>query len=362
MDEFSATSAHDVGKPMQLKPILVGLVNNLNSVKKFLEEGSAHYFMCASCLNFAQKHIIENKTYDNYQNYLIEFTGFIEELGNLVFELINSDYPKSTNIHKFLDAIERNRELLREKFYDKRGIKKNTQEELVSYSKRQNAILAKLESIEVHANEMEDALDDRLMAIDDLIADATTQINSEKDKLFELIGITAQGKISGTYKDNAESELRFANILRICSIVCLVFVVGLVGFASYEAAQTDFNWQQSLFRVALALLITVPAAYLAKESTKHREQGNYYLKTALDLNSIDPFIASLPEEQQCQIKAEVAKNLFTSPSTATPASSATNTFPLDNQALLMALINKIDPKTALKTDSPPKQQAQPQQS
>lgn len=362
MDEFSAAPAHGEGKPIQLAPILVSLVRNLNSVKKFLQEGNQHYLMCVNCLQFAQRHIDGDNIYDNYQNYLTEFTEFIEELDNLVFELINSDYLKNTNINKFLEAIGRNRDLLMEKFYEKRGIKGNTQEELISYSKRQTAILAKLESIEVHANEMEDELDDRLMVIDDLIADATKQINNEKDKLFELIGITAQGKISGTYKDNAESELGFANVLRICSIVCLVFVVGLVGFASYEAAQTDFNWQQSLFRVALALLITVPAAYLAKESTKHREQGNYYLKTALDLNSIDPFIASLPEEQQCQIKAEVAKNLFTSPSTATPASSATNTFPLDNQALLMALINKIDPKTVLKSDSPPKQQTEPQKS
>lgn len=357
MDKLGSKPFIDESEQARLKPIIVSLVQNLNNIKKFLEEKSNYYTMCDNCLNFLKKPIPS----DNYK-HLIEFTGFIEDLANLTFELRNSDYATNTNINRFLEPIERCGESLIEIFYDERGIKKNTRDELVDYSKRQNAILSKLQSVEVKANAMGDELDDRLMVIDDLIADATTQINSEKDKLFELIGITAQGKISGTYKDNAESELRFANILRICSIVCLVFVVGLVGFASYEAAQTDFNWQQSLFRVALALLITVPAAYLAKESTKHREQGNYYLKTALDLNSIDPFIASLPEEQQCQIKAEVAKNLFTSPSTATPASSATNTFPLDNQALLMALINKIDPKTALKTDSPPKQQTEPQKS
>ena len=58
-------------------------------------------------------------------------------------------------------------------------------------------------------------------------------------------------------------------------------------------------------RFAAALLFALPATYLARESTRHREEATRSRRIELELTSLGPFIEPLDAD----IKAELRKTL-----------------------------------------------------
>ena len=117
-------------------------------------------------------------------------------------------------------------------------------------------------------------------------------------------------------------------------------IVLVVGFAFYETTQSDFKWQVALTRLVLALVLSIPSAYLARESSKHREQQYAYLQTSMDLKAIDPYIASLPEDTQHKIKANIADRIFASKDFSSVSNNSS--YPINTHELMMELIKKVD--------------------
>jgi hypothetical protein len=120
----------------------------------------------------------------------------------------------------------------------------------------------------------------------------------EKEKQIDDILSHATGEtIAGDFAISAVDERTMANNLRYASIFCMVLIVIVVGYSFWETTTANFKWESSVFRIVLAILLSVPAAYLARESAKHREQQYNHLQTSLDLKSITPYLASLPDER-----------------------------------------------------------------
>lgn len=119
----------------------------------------------------------------------------------------------------------------------------------------------------------------------------------------------------------------------------MLTIVVVVGYSFLETTSADFQWQKSLFRIVLAMLLSVPAAYLARESAKHREQQYRHLQTSLDLKTISPYIASLPDEEQHKIKSEVASRLFAARDFSKVSSDP---YPINMHEIIMELLKKVD--------------------
>lgn len=178
-----------------------------------------------------------------------------------------------------------------------------------------------------------------LSKIDKSYLETLGDLKTKKEEIDSILGHVSGRAIAGDFEISAASEKAAADWLRFASLFCMALIVGMLGYSFWETIKQDFQWQTSLFRVALAFLLSAPAAYLARESAKHRTQQYLHLQTSLDLKAISPYLASLPQEIQHRIKGEVAAKLFGGRDFSHVGADS---YPINAQELLMELIKKLE--------------------
>ncbi|MDD1139455.1 hypothetical protein M5G22_18005 [Pseudomonas sp. TNT2022 ID233] len=170
-------------------------------------------------------------------------------------------------------------------------------------------------------------------------SEALSEIESKKTEIDNILGHVSGRAVAGDYEKSATEEKNKADWLRIGSLTCMALIAFSLGYSFWETIGTEFDWQKSLFRITLTFLLSVPAAYLARESAKHREQQYQHLQTSLDLKAISPFLASLPEEEQHKIKIAIASKLFAGRDFS---KTSADPFPLNTQEIIMELLKRLD--------------------
>jgi hypothetical protein len=177
--------------------------------------------------------------------------------------------------------------------------------------------------------------------ISSLYKDSLIELEDKKQQIDEVLGHASGRVIAGDYETSSAEEKQMADRLRYSSLVCMAIIVAVVGYSFWETTTTDFQWQNSIFRIVLAIMLSVPATYLARESAKHREQQYSHLQTSLDLKAITPYIASLPTDEQHKIKVEVATRLFAAKDYSRVGAEP---YPINVHEIVMELIKKLELK------------------
>lgn len=205
-------------------------------------------------------------------------------------------------------------------------------------------------SLGTKVEELEQSVADELEKTKLLYETASEELDSKKDQLNDLLDHASKAVIAGDFEGNAADEKKTANMLRRLSLTIMVFIIYIVGITLYETSK-DLTWQIALTRLAFTLVLSVPAAYLARESAKHRAQQYSYLQTALDLKAITPYLASLPLEEQHKVKIKMADRIFASKDFS---EVARDPYPINTQEIIIELIKKLDLKALSDSDKPKK--------
>ena len=168
--------------------------------------------------------------------------------------------------------------------------------------------------------------------------DAERRSGEIDSQINDLLGQNASKILLIDYANTAETERTSANYMRGWSLACMALTGLVLCVALYESLSSGFDWKQAIFKVFTAIALSVPAAYLARESAKHRSQEHINRRISLDLRAITPYIATLPSEEQNKIKAEVASKIF-----GVQESGGANydNYPLNVQELVKMMIEKI---------------------
>lgn len=175
--------------------------------------------------------------------------------------------------------------------------------------------------------------------ISSLYKDSLIELDSKKQQIDELLGHASGRAIAGDFETSSAEEKKMANWLRYASLGCMAIIVIVVGYSFWETTTPEFQWQNSTFRIVLAIMLSVPAAYLARESAKHREQQYSHLQTSLDLKAITPYIASLPIDEQHKIKVEIASRLFAAKDYSRVGADP---YPVNVHEIVMELIKTLE--------------------
>jgi hypothetical protein len=163
-------------------------------------------------------------------------------------------------------------------------------------------------------------------------------LEEKQREVNEMVGAVTASAMAGSYSNSADSERKLAEGMRNGSVFLMLTISCLVGYSLLETTQPHFDWQIALFRLLFSLALSVPAAYLARESTRHRDQQYAFLSVSLDLKSITPYLASLPPDDQNRLKVEIANRIFGQKSSR----SAGDSYPLNIQELIVELLKKIE--------------------
>jgi len=223
---------------------------------------------------------------------------------------------------------------------DKRGLSSREQEkhdQRLKKSLTENDL--KIASLEQKLSSLESTASAEVEKITSLYANAQQEIDVKKAEIDSILGHVSGRAVAGDYEKSATEEKSKADWLRIGSLLCMAMIAVSLGYSFWETIGTEFNWQKSLFRITLTFLLSVPAAYLARESAKHREQQYQHLQTSLDLKAISPFLASLPDEEQHKIKIAIASKLFAGRDFSR---TSADPFPLNTQEIIMELLKRLD--------------------
>lgn len=183
--------------------------------------------------------------------------------------------------------------------------------------------------------------------ISSLYKESLIELDSKKQQIDELLGHAAGRAIAGDFENSSAEEKEMADLLRNASLACMAIIFIVVCCSFLETTNTEFRWQTSTFRIVLAIILSVPAAYLARESAKHREQQYSHLQTSLDLKAITPYIASLPIDEQHKIKIKIASRLFAAKDYSRVGADP---YPVNVHEILMELIKKLELNKQSKND------------
>ncbi|MFP1678235.1 hypothetical protein ACLD02_06020 [Alloalcanivorax sp. C16-2] len=177
--------------------------------------------------------------------------------------------------------------------------------------------------------------------------EAKDEIDSKKQQIDDVLGHVSGRAIAGDFETSSADEKKMADWLRCASLGCMAVIVAVVCYSFWETTTEDFQWQSSVFRMVLAVMLSVPAAYLARESAKHREQQYNHLQTSLDLKAISPYIASLPIDEQHKIKIQIANRLFAA---GDYSKVGADPYPINVHEIVMEIIKKLELNKHSKSD------------
>ncbi|WP_162788008.1 hypothetical protein [Chromobacterium haemolyticum] len=196
----------------------------------------------------------------------------------------------------------------------------------------------KISSLETIVESIKNESDSAIQKAQDLYKQAKKDVYEYHKEINELRQLNATSTLSGGFEGSANSERKAANTLRILSVITMSFAVFILAYSIWESTNTAISLPVLAYRATVAILITAPAAYLARESAKHRNKQYHYQQISLELATITPYLASLPIELQNEIKGAAARTIFTKEKVI---EKLDETFPINAQELILETIKSL---------------------
>jgi|GEM_PF-5109176 len=174
--------------------------------------------------------------------------------------------------------------------------------------------------------------------------DKTINDLKQKDlEVSELVKLVTEKSISGDFEKTAIDEKNIANKFRASVLTLMAFMLAMALYTFFETIGQDFDFKHSLFRMFLVFVMLIPITYLAKESSKHRDQQQNHHEKNLILKAVDPYIRNLPEQEKYKIKYEIANRIFSVRNSTTSLHDTTQQLPHLIDSIIKAL-KKSDEK------------------
>lgn len=153
----------------------------------------------------------------------------------------------------------------------------------------------------------------------EVVLDSLTAMRQRAENLLHVIGSTG---MAGEYQ-------KVANFGRKATLawqgIAGLAMIGLVVFAilTYTATQgvEKILWSGVAARAFVTVTFGILAAYAARQGDRYSDTESRNRRYQLELSSLDPYLANLPEETQHKVKVDLAMKLFGNAS-AEPTSPA----------------------------------------
>lgn len=328
---------------------LSSLMSNMELIGVAPEEEIKHdtvielYNEITQAITICSKYAKYNAPYQELDRILKEGKS---ELAKLIpgekIPLVKSNFisPNEEHLPLELQFISLNEKLMDAE--EKLELQRTTIEKNSDYLKEQVRL------IRAEIVKAEETAKESIKNLEEYVNEKKRNLDLIEDQLSNQQGLLSGKMLAGGYAQQAEEEKNSANSMRTSSVLCLVTILLVVIYSLIELSGGEITIERSLVKLGLLLFLLAPAAYLARESTKHRNEHYALKQTALDLNAIGPFIASLNKEEQDLIKTKIAERLFCSNRDKQDA----NTFPINAHEVIIKLIERFEPGEKPKKDKP----------
>ncbi|MCT3801858.1 hypothetical protein HZP90_09400 [Elizabethkingia anophelis] len=135
-------------------------------------------------------------------------------------------------------------------------------------------------------------------------------LNTKLEEANKIVNIVGNVGVTGNYQNIANQNRQSANFFRWVALGFMIVMSLLLIWSIIELSTGEFNLYKSLVRILAAAVLTYPAVYASRESTKHRMLETKNRNLELELASIGPFIELLPDDNKQKIKEELVSKYF----------------------------------------------------
>ncbi|HBV76925.1 MULTISPECIES: synaptonemal complex protein 1 [Vibrio] len=161
------------------------------------------------------------------------------------------------------------------------------------------------------------------------------QSEQKHNRIQELYELASGDSISGGYAQTATGESNQANLWRkislgfiVVTVIWLLLAFGLYSLGklhtvdssleqsteivsdSIRTRSASLDWSRYLLTFTITGVLLFGAGYAGQQSTKHRDEARRTQRFALQVKALDPYISSLPEEEQINIKKSLIEKFF----------------------------------------------------
>ncbi len=147
------------------------------------------------------------------------------------------------------------------------------------------------------------------------VRNITADINAKHQSILRVHDLVAGDGVAGGYKKTSKDEAAVADQWRIVAMIsfgvaAVWTLIKVVVYWSGLASVEQFDWAEVLAATSLTLILLATAAYAAAQSKFHRMNEQQMSWFSLEVGALDPFIASLTEDQQRVLKIQLSQRLF----------------------------------------------------
>lgn len=146
------------------------------------------------------------------------------------------------------------------------------------------------------------------------VIDKTKSIGKMHASIKKLHGLATNDSVAGGYKKGADDERRAAFWWSLASMGCygliLLWVLfkGKLGFG--VAGVDGLDWPLIVTTVSVTAVAFVAAQFAGRQSRVSRMNEQRMRWFSFEIAAIDPFISSLPVEEQQKLKQQLSEKLF----------------------------------------------------
>lgn len=136
-----------------------------------------------------------------------------------------------------------------------------------------------------------------------------SEIESNVEYLNKLSISVAVDQVTQKHSLRANEEREHATFLRAVALGCLGVSAGIVLLSLFGVLDT-FDWKDIALKYGAIFFFTIPFAYLAKESNKHREAQRKYEDFDLSYSAVSGFIQSMNKEERLKLQTDLARQML----------------------------------------------------
>lgn len=146
------------------------------------------------------------------------------------------------------------------------------------------------------------------------VADKTKSIGDMHASIKKLHGLATNDSVAGGYKKGADDERRSAFLWSLASMGCYGLILLWVlfkGKLGFGVADLDgLDWPLIVTTVSVTAVAFVAAQFAGRQSRVSRMNEQRMRWFSFEIAAIDPFISSLPIEEQQKLKQQLSEKLF----------------------------------------------------
>lgn len=179
-------------------------------------------------------------------------------------------------------------------------------------STRTKRFEARLEEVNNDVEELKGRLDSEAAAAREDLATKSEEIlellrrrDRETAALARAMG--ARG-ISATFQATANKNQWAADMLRVLAIILLIGMVAIIIVSLWNLPSASL--ETTLVRFLAAMLISIPATYLARESSHQRAEAVRSRRIEVELAALGPFIEPLDGPEKAELRKKLVETYF----------------------------------------------------